>query len=84
VKRDEERIGASTIDAPIHLPSNTFMPLLLAIALTTAAYGIVYLSDPNLRFVLSIPLIAVGVVLTFIAIFRWIQVSRIDSPHVAH
>jgi cytochrome c oxidase subunit 1 len=72
------------VEGPIHLPSPTFMPLVMAVGLTSAAFGIVYISDPDLRFVLALPLIIAGVVISFVAIFRWVQVSHLDSPHTAH
>ena len=81
LKRDQALHQENPADGPIHLPSNTYMPLLLAFALVVSAYGIAYLTDEALRFTLAIPLIAVGVVLSFIAFFRWIQVSHIDTPH---
>jgi cytochrome c oxidase subunit I len=84
---EQERLKLQVDDAhddPIHMPSPTYMPLVLALGLTVAAFGIAYLSNPALRLMLSFPLIGVGIVLVFIAIFRWIQMSHVDSPHTAH
>jgi cytochrome c oxidase subunit I len=86
VSRERERLKLQIEDAqddPIHLPSPTYMPLLLALGLVIAAFGIAYLTAPGLLAV-SLGLIGVGVVLVFIAIFRWIQISHKDSPHIAH
>ncbi len=65
----------------IHMPSNTFAPLLFALGLCVAAFGIIYLTD---ILPLGLGLFGVGFVLVFAGFFRWIQMSHRDTPHGAH
>lgn len=61
VSEEEERQLASGELPPIHMPAPSYYPLLLSIALTIAAYGVVF----------GVTLMYVGLALTLLSIIGW-------------
>ena len=57
---------------PIHLPGPSYQPVLVAFGLTLAVIGIV----------LSEILVAIGLVITVITIFRWVRDTRRETSEL--
>ena len=69
----DEHVHTAGPDAPpagesVHLPGPTYLPVVTAGGLTIAIVGIV----------LWWPLVAIGVVITLVALWRWIRDTRSD------
>ena len=62
------------VDAPIHLPSPTYYPLVVAVGVTVAAFGVLY------TFALS----AVGLLIMAFGIVGWVRAAHADAPHPHH
>jgi type IV secretory pathway TrbD component len=70
---DDERIHTGGPAAPpageaIHLPGPTYLPIVTAVGITIAVIGVVQ----------SWILVAIGLVITLIAVWRWIRETRED------
>jgi type IV secretory pathway TrbD component len=70
---DDERIHTGGPEAPhaggaIHLPGPTYLPIITAVGITIAVVGIVQ----------SWIIVAAGVLITVIAVVRWIRETRED------
>jgi type IV secretory pathway TrbD component len=70
---DDERIHTGGPEAPpsgeaIHLPGPTYLPIITAVGITIAVVGVVQ----------SWIIVAIGVVITLIAVWRWIRETRED------
>jgi cytochrome c oxidase subunit 1 len=86
IERERQRLGKHAEEAPIHLPSPTYYPLILAAGLTVAAFGTIYrwpgasgsLPDPQSWF--SIPAF-VGLAIMLFAIAGWVRDAHKDAPH---
>lgn len=66
---DEVRVSDPAADEPgeaIHLPGPSYQPVLVALGLTLAVVGVV----------ISFALVAIGLVITVVTIFRWIRDTR--------
>jgi Flp pilus assembly protein TadB len=57
---------------PIHLPGPSYQPVLVAFGLTLAVIGIV----------LSEILVAIGLVITVITLFRWVRDTRRETSEL--
>ncbi len=71
----------------IHMPTLTFMPMVLSAGLTVAALGFIYINQA----ILGLPtrtaayvFVAIGIVMVFYAIRGWVLDSRRDSPYLGH
>ena len=69
----EERIHAGGPEAPpsgesIHLPGPSYLPALTAFGLTLAVCGVV----------LALPMVVIGLVITLVAVWRWIRETRTE------
>jgi cytochrome c oxidase subunit 1 len=86
IARERDRTEEQVEEGPIHLPSPTYYPLILAAGLTVAAFGSIYrwpgitgpLPDP--RSWLSIP-VFVGLAIMFFGIIGWVRDAHKDAPH---
>jgi type IV secretory pathway TrbD component len=70
---DDERIHTGGPEAPpsgeaIHLPGPTYLPIITAVGIMIAVVGVVQ----------SWIIVAIGVVITLIAVWRWIRETRED------
>jgi type IV secretory pathway TrbD component len=70
---DDERIHTGGPEAPpagetIHLPGPTYLPIITAAGITIAVVGIV----------LSWIMVGAGVLITLVAVVRWIRETRED------
>ena len=70
---ENERIHTGGPEAPppgeaIHLPGPTYLPIITAVGITIAVVGVVQ----------SWFIVAIGLVITLIAIWRWIRETRED------
>ncbi|HEV3378717.1 MAG TPA: hypothetical protein VG126_15710 [Thermoleophilaceae bacterium] len=70
---EDERIHTGGPEAPpsgeaIHLPGPTYLPIITAVGITIAVVGVVQ----------SWIIVAIGVVITLIAVWRWIRETRED------
>jgi cytochrome c oxidase subunit 1 len=69
----EERVGE-----PIHLPSPTYAPIIVAFGVTVAAFGGLYLSSTGgLSAIASL----VGFVIMGYGIVTWVRNAHADAPH---
>jgi cytochrome c oxidase subunit 1 len=71
----------------IHMPTLTYMPMVLSSGLTVAALGFIYINQAILGLpmrVASYVFIAIGFVMVFYAIRGWVLDSRRDSPYLGH
>jgi hypothetical protein len=69
----DERIHTGGPEAPpvgevIHLPGPTYLPVVVAAGIATAVVGVVQMW----------PLVALGLVVTVVAVWRWIKDTRRD------
>jgi hypothetical protein len=79
----EERIHTGGAEAPpsgeaIHLPGPTYLPVIVAVGIAIAVVGVVQ----------SLILVVLGLVVTLVAVWRWIRETRqdigelpLDHPH---
>jgi cytochrome c oxidase subunit 1 len=71
----------------IHMPTLTFMPMVLSAGLTVAALGFIYINQAILGLPIrtaSYVFVAIGIVMVFYAIRGWVLDSRRDSPYLGH
>jgi len=90
-KPSQVRYEYTTEDSPgakdIHMPSLTFMPMILSGGLTIASLGFIYINQAILGLptrVASYVFIAIGIAMVFYAIRGWVVDSRRDSPYLGH
>ncbi|HMP39539.1 MAG TPA: cbb3-type cytochrome c oxidase subunit I, partial [Roseiflexaceae bacterium] len=76
---ERERMG-EIAQPPIHLPSPTWNPLIIAVGLTLLFFGILY----SAWLFLALPLVIGGLLLVAVAIVGWVRDSHKDSPYIAH
>jgi hypothetical protein len=74
---DDERIHAGGPEAPpageaVHLPGPTYLPVITAVGITIAVVGVVQ----------SWILVAAGVIVTLLAVGRWIRETRTDMAEL--
>ena len=62
----------------IHLPSPTYYPLILAVGLTVASFGVLYAASSG---GLTAILIVAGLLIMGFAIAGWIRAAHADAPH---
>jgi cytochrome c oxidase subunit I len=78
VQRERERLGQHDSQEPIHLPSPTYGPLIVAVGITVAAYGGVYVaSSGGLSAIVSV----VGLLIMGYGVVNWVRSSQADLPH---
>jgi type IV secretory pathway TrbD component len=70
---EDERIHTGGAEAPpageaIHLPGPTYLPIITAVGVTIAVVGVVQ----------SWFIVGIGLVITLIAVWRWIRETRED------
>jgi hypothetical protein len=70
---EDDRIHTGGPEAPpageaVHLPGPTYLPIVAAVGITIAVVGVVQ----------SWIIVAVGLVITLIAVWRWIRETRED------
>ena len=70
---EDERIHTGGPEAPapgeaIHLPGPTYLPIITAVGITIAVVGVVQ----------SWFIVGIGLVITLIAVWRWIRETRED------
>jgi cytochrome c oxidase subunit 1 len=79
VARERERAGELVEEGPIHMPSPTAAPIILAFGLTVLMFGALY------RFIspdVPIPVLGViGVAIMAYAIVKWVKDSHADAAH---
>jgi type IV secretory pathway TrbD component len=73
----EERIHTGGPEAPppgeaIHLPGPTYLPVIVAAGVTIAVVGVV----------LNLVLVAIGLLITLVAVWRWIRDTRADMAEL--
>jgi cytochrome c oxidase subunit 1 len=77
-QRERDRLGDQG-EEPIHLPSPTLYPLIVAAGLTIAGFGAIYrLPDPAGWFSI---LVVIGVAIMGYAIVGWVRAAHADAPH---
>ncbi len=69
----DERIHTGGPEAPpageaIHLPGPSYLPVLTAFGITLVVCGIV----------LALPMVVIGLVITVVAVWRWIRETRTE------
>ena len=69
----EERIHTGGPEAPpageaIHLPGPSYLPVLTAFGITLVVCGIV----------LSLAMVAIGLIITVVAVWRWVRETRTE------
>ena len=69
----DERIHTGGPEAPppgeaIHLPGPSYLPALTAFGLTLAVCGVV----------LALPMVAIGLIITLVSVWRWIRETRTE------
>jgi hypothetical protein len=74
---DDERIHTGGPEAPpageaVHLPGPTYLPVITAVGITIAVVGVVQ----------SWILVAAGVIVTVLAVWRWIRETRTDMAEL--
>src|SRR6478672_3180944 len=78
VQHERERLGQHDSQEPIHLPSPTYGPIIVALGITVAAYGAVYVaSSGGLSAIVSV----VGLLIMGYGVVRWVRSSQADLPH---
>jgi len=78
VQRERERVGQHDSQEPIHLPSSTYGPLIVAFGITVAAYGGVYVASSG---GLSAIGCVIGLLIMGYGVVTWIRSSQADLPH---
>jgi hypothetical protein len=74
---DDERIHTGGPEAPpageaVHLPGPTYLPVITAVGITIAVVGVVQ----------SWILVAAGVIVTVLTVWRWIRETRTDMAEL--
>jgi hypothetical protein len=74
---EREQIHTGGPEAPptgevVHLPGPSYLPVLTAFGLTLAVVGVV----------LSLILVAIGLVITIVSVWRWIGDTRTDMAEL--
>jgi cytochrome c oxidase subunit 1 len=78
VQRERERTGQHDSQEPIHLPSPTYGPIIVAFGITVAAYGAVYVaSSGGLSAIVSV----IGLLIMGFGVATWVRSSQADLPH---
>ena len=79
IQRERERTHEVADDGPIHMPSPTFAPIILAFGVTLGAFGALY------RFIsedVPVPFLGIiGLAVIAYAIVKWVRDSHADAPH---
>jgi hypothetical protein len=73
----DERIHTGGPEAPpageaVHLPGPTYLPVITAVGITIAVVGVV----------LSWILVALGLIVAFVAVWRWVRETRTDMAEL--
>jgi cytochrome c oxidase subunit 1 len=71
-------VGEDRENEPIHLPSPTYAPIIVAFGVTVAAFGVLYLSSTG---GLSAIACLVGLVTIGYGVVRWVRNAHADTPH---
>jgi cytochrome c oxidase subunit I len=79
IARERERMGQHAEEGPIHMPSPTLAPIILAAGVTVAGFGAIY-RLPAQDSWFSI-LAFVGLAIMGYAIFMWVKDAHKDAPH---
>ena len=78
LQRERERIGDHDSHEPIHLPSSTYGPIIVALGITVAAYGGVYVASTG---GLSAIGCVIGLLIMGYGVVTWIRSSQADLSH---
>jgi len=78
VQRERERLGDHDSHEPIHLPSPTYGPIIVAVGIIVAAYGGVYVASSG---GLSAIGVVIGLLIMGYGVVTWVRSSQADLPH---
>jgi hypothetical protein len=78
VQRERDRLGDHDSHEPIHLPSSTYGPIIVAFGITVAAYGGVYMATSG---GLSAIAVVFGLLIMGYGVVTWVRSSQADLPH---
>jgi uncharacterized membrane protein YdfJ with MMPL/SSD domain len=78
VQRERERLGDHDSHEPIHLPSPTYGPIIVAVGIIIAAYGGVYVASSG---GLSAIGVVIGLLIMGYGVVTWVRSSQADLPH---